>query len=195
MAKGKIPVIQFRRKAEGRTNYKKRLRLLMSGKDRLVVRFSKSSVTAQIVGYKPEGDAVSCGVNSKGLEKFGWKFGLKSIPAAYLTGLLLAKMAKEKNFNSELILDTGFLTLQKQGRLFAVLRGVMDGGLNVRHGDESILPDEETVSGAKIANYAKQLQEGAKEIYAKQFSKCVTSGIDPSKMPEEFVKVKKQLLA
>jgi len=195
MAKGKIPVVQYRRKATGRTNYKKRLRLLMSGKDRLVVRFSKSSVTAQIVAYNQVGDAVSCGANSQSLEKLGWKFGLKSIPASYLTGLLLAKKAKDKNYNTELILDTGFLTLQKQGRLFAVLKGVMDGGLAVRHGEESILPDEETISGVKIANYAKLLQEGAKETYAKQFSKCIANGVDPSKMPEEFAKIKKELLA
>ncbi|MAG60633.1 50S ribosomal protein L18 [archaeon] len=194
MAKGKIPVVQYRRKASGRTNYRKRLRLLMSGKDRLVVRFSGNSVTAQIVNYHQTGDKVAFGVNSAGLEKFGWKFGIKSIPASYLTGLLLAKQAKAKNYSGELILDTGFATIQKQGRMFAVLKGVMDGGLLIKHGETEILPDENTVSGKKIAEYAELLKKDANEKYKKQFSKCILNGVDPIKMPEEFVKIKQALL-
>ena len=194
MTKGKIPVVQYRRKASGRTDYRKRLRLLLSGKDRLVVRFSGNSVTAHIVNYNQTGDLVSFGVNSNGLAKHGWKFGIKSIPASYLTGLLLAKQAKAKGYSGELILDTGFATIQKQGRMFAVLRGVMDGGLSIRHGDEGILPDEKTVSGVKISEYAKLLKTDAKEVYSKQFSKCIANGVDPVSMPDEFAKVKQTLL-
>jgi large subunit ribosomal protein L18 len=194
MVKGKIPVVQYRRKASGRTNYRKRLRLLMSGDDRLVVRFSGNSITAQLVSYNQTGDHVSMGVNSRELVKQGWKFGIKSIPAAYLTGLLLSKKAKSKNYENKLILDTGFLTIQKQGRLFAVIRGIMDGGLSIKHGDEKILPDEKTVSGLKIAEYAKHLQKESQEAYSKQFSKCIANGADPTKMPEEFAKIKQVLL-
>ncbi len=194
MVKGKIPVVKYRRRASGRTDYRKRLRLLISGKDRLVVRFSRNSITAQIVNYHQTGDLVSFGTNSASLAKHGWKFGVKSIPASYLTGLLLAKQAKAKGYDGELILDTGFATIQKQGRMFAVLRGVMDGGLSIRHGDESILPDENTISGVKISEYAKLLQGSSKESYNKQFSKCITNGVDPANMPIEFAKIKQLLL-
>lgn len=194
MVKGKIPVVQYRRKASGRTNYRKRLRLLMSEKDRLVVRFSGSAITAQLVEYNQTGDLVKFGVNSRSLSKQGWKFGLKNIPAAYLTGLLLAKKAKSNNYNNEVILDTGFLTIQKQGKLFAVLRGVIDGGVAVKVGNENILPDEETVSGVRISEYAKLLSKESEESYKKQFSKCLANGADPVNLPAEFAKIKQEIL-
>lgn len=193
MVKGKIPVVQYRRKANGRTDYRKRLRLLLSGKERLVVRFSGNSITAQIVRYEQTGDAVISGVNSRSLTKQGWKFGLKNMPAAYLTGLLLAQKAQKAGYNQELILDTGFLTIQRQGRLFAVLRGVIDGGLLVKVGDEGILPTEETVSGARIAEYATLLAKDT-EAYKRQFSKCLANGADPTKITDAFAKLKQEIL-
>ncbi|MBT4445726.1 50S ribosomal protein L18 [archaeon] len=195
MVKGKIHVVRYKRKRLGKTNYRKRLKLLLSGKDRLVVRFSTNNVTAQIVSYSPKGDLVKLGVKSSSLSKHGWTFGSKNIPAAYLTGLLLANQAKGKNYSGELVLDTGFTTLQKQGRLFAVLRGVIDGGLPVRVGDESIFPKAEVFSGEKIAAYATKLKGESEEKYSKQFSKYISNGVDPTKMPETFSKVKETLLA
>ena len=56
MATHKKHVVPFRRKREGKTDYRLRLKLLMGRKPRLVVRLSNAHVSAQIVIYKKEGD-------------------------------------------------------------------------------------------------------------------------------------------
>ncbi len=194
MASKKTKVVQFRRKRSQKTNYRKRLRLLMSGKDRLVLRFSGNAITAQIISYESKGDIVKIGVNSVSLAKHGWNYTKKNLPASYLTGLLLAKTAKKEGYNGELVLDIGFQTIKKQGRIFAVLRGALDGGLQVSYGDETIFPEEDALQGKRIAQYAQKLKSEEKEVYSKQFSKYIANSSDPTKMPEIFLKVKGELL-
>ena len=70
MAHKKLFTIPFRRKKQGKTNYKKRLALLKSGKLRLVVRKSNKHMLAQIVKYGDKGDEVLKSVTSKDLLKF-----------------------------------------------------------------------------------------------------------------------------
>ena len=41
----------YRRKREGKTDYRKRLRLLLSGKPRLVIRRSLRDISAQVIEY------------------------------------------------------------------------------------------------------------------------------------------------
>ena len=96
MATKKTYVTQFRRRREGKTNYKKRLAMLKSGSHRLVVRKTNQHVMVQLIEYNPKGDKTIVHVNSKILENLGWKAGKKSVPAAYLTGLLAGTKAKEK---------------------------------------------------------------------------------------------------
>ena len=74
-------VVKFRRKREGRTNYKKRLALLKSGLSRIVIRKGSRHITLQIVNYHPDGDKIITTLNSKILLKHGWKHSTKSIPA------------------------------------------------------------------------------------------------------------------
>ena len=45
--------LPFRRKRKGKTNYKKRLKLLLSNKPRLVIRPFIKNIIAQIVEYHP----------------------------------------------------------------------------------------------------------------------------------------------
>src|SRR3989338_66668 len=98
-----------RRRAEQKTDYKARLLFLKSGKPRLVVRKTNRYIIAQVVESSIAQDKVLFGVTSKDLLSKGWpkeKSGsLKSLPAAYLTGLMLGKMAKGKV--KETILDIG----------------------------------------------------------------------------------------
>ena len=72
--KDKRRVIPFRRKREGKTNYKKRIAFLTSEKPRLVIRKSLKNITAQIVIYEPKGDKVIASACSAELTKLGWKF-------------------------------------------------------------------------------------------------------------------------
>ncbi|NQU98355.1 50S ribosomal protein L18 [Candidatus Woesearchaeota archaeon] len=142
--------IQFHRKKSGKTNYKKRLELLKSRKDRLVIRKTNKYLIIQMVKYEAKGDRVVVSTNSKELVKLGWKNSCKNIPACYLTGLLLGKKAKEKGLK-EAILDIGLQTPIKGSKLFAALKGLIDLGLNVPS-SEQIFPVNERIQGKHISD-------------------------------------------
>ena len=80
--------VEYRRKRKGKTNYKKRLNLLLSRKSRLVIRKTLTSTIAQIVNYDENGDKTIISANSSELKKLGWKMNTSNIPSAYLTGML-----------------------------------------------------------------------------------------------------------
>ncbi len=139
----------FKRRRLEKTDYQKRLRLLSSGKPRLVVRKSLNYITAQIIGFDKKGDKTFVGTTSRELKGFGWKFACDNLPSAYLTGLLIGKKAAEKKI-SEAILDTGLYPSTKGSRIYAVAKGVIDAGLKLPI-SEDILPSEERVKGKHIS--------------------------------------------
>lgn len=151
--KKKTICLPYRRKREGKTNYKKRLKLLLSGKPRLVIRPSLKNVTAQIIEYNPKGDQTIASAHSRELAKFEWKFSTGNVTTAYLTGLLLGKKALKKKIK-EAILDIGLRTPIKGSKVFACLKGVVDAGVSVPVSEE-ILPSPERISGKHIADYRK----------------------------------------
>lgn len=144
----------FRRRREGKTDYRKRLALLKSGKTRVIVRKSNKSIMVQFADYHPEGDKIITSVNAKALKKYGWEYSLSNVPSAYLTGLLAGKKALKKGIN-EGILDIGLYSPRKGSRIFAALKGVVDAGIDVPYGEE-ILPSEERI-------YGKHINEGIAE--------------------------------
>jgi len=146
--------IAKRRKREGKTNYKKRLRMLLSNKPRLVIRPSNSNIIAQIIEYHPKGDMTTVSADSKELEKQGWKFVKGNIPAAYLTGVLLGTKAKKKDIK-EAILDMGLNSSVKGSRIFACLKGVIDAGIQIPV-SEDVFPDEKRIKGEHIVNYKSE---------------------------------------
>ncbi len=146
--------VRHRRRREGRTNYKKRLELLKGRQDRLVIRKTNKHIIMQLVRYSPDGDQVLLTANSKELEKKGWKHSLKSIPAAYLTGLIAGKKAKEKKAASA-ILDIGLYSPLKGSRIYAALKGAIDSGLKIPAGKE-IFPGEKRLKGEHIASYLEK---------------------------------------
>jgi len=184
MAKGPRYKVPYRRRREGKTNYRKRLKLLLSRKPRLVVRITNRRVIAQIIEYHPDGDRVLVGVDSSMLTKYGWKGDLNNTPAAYLTGLLVGKKALEKGIK-EAILDIGLHTPTRGGRVFAVLKGAVDAGLNVPHSEE-VLPDESRIRGEHIAKYY--------EIAPERFSEYERRGLKPSELPEHFDEIKEKIM-
>jgi large subunit ribosomal protein L18 len=149
--KKQILTLAKRRKREGKTNYNKRLSLIKSNKPRLVIRPTNANMVAQVVEYLPDGNKVIAGAYSKELEKLGWKFSKGNTPAAYLTGLLAGKKAKEKGVK-EAVLDIGLRSPIKGSRIFACMKGFVDAGVNVPHSNE-ILPKEDRIKGQHIAKY------------------------------------------
>ena len=163
-------LLKFKRRRCGKTNYKKRLNLVKSNKHRLIVRVSNSYINASVVQYEKDGDKTSIFVSSKNLKKFGWKHPLKNVPSAYLTGILISSKAKEKNIK-ECILDIGSHTPTKGARVFAVLKGAVDGGLNVPHEDTKI-PNEKRLKGEHIdKSLSKDIEEIKKKILGKSDKK------------------------
>jgi large subunit ribosomal protein L18 len=150
MARSKIQVVPFRRKREGKTDYKKRKGLLLAGKPRLVIRRALRSIWLQVVEYSPAGDKVLLSAHSNELKKLGWGIGCSNIPSAYLTGLLLGKKAAEKKIG-QCILDIGFYPSIKGNKIYAALKGAVDGGIEVRFSKE-ILPTEDRIKGKHIQN-------------------------------------------
>ncbi|MCX6695671.1 MAG: 50S ribosomal protein L18 [Candidatus Altiarchaeota archaeon] len=162
MAKNKSYVVQYRRKREGKTDYKKRLNLLKSGKTRLVVRPSNKHMFVQLVDYTEEGDRVVSCASSKELSGFGWTHSTSNTPAAYLTGLLCGVKGKGKKV-SEAVLDNGLLTAIKGSRLFAALKGCLDAGVVIPVGTE-ILPDESRIQGQHIASHVERSKSIASDF-------------------------------
>lgn len=154
--------VYFRRKREGKTNYKKRLGLLKSGRARLVVRRTNKHTIMQLVTFDVKGDVTSTYATSKDLEKFGWKHSGKSLPGAYLTGLLLANKAGVK----EAVLDFGLRRPAKGGRIFAAIKGSIDGGMNVK-AEEGVFPSGERLNGNHISeSIAKDVEAVKTKIQA-----------------------------
>jgi large subunit ribosomal protein L18 len=151
MSKKKLSCLPFRRKLQKRTNYKKRMQLLLSNTPRLVIRKSLKNIIAQIVLYNPDGDKIVVGAQAKELKKLGWQASTGNIPSSYLVGLLLGKKATEKKI-IEAILDLGLHTSAKGGRLYALVKGVVDSGLKISV-DEKVFPTEDRLTGKHISSY------------------------------------------
>lgn len=153
-----------RRRLEGKTDYLARLALLKSEKPRLVVRKTNRYIIAQIVTSELGQDKVLTGITSNNLLAKGWpeelSGSLKSIPAAYLTGLLLGKLAKEKKI-SEAILDLGLQRNIQKSRIYAVLKGVVDAGIKVPHSSEA-LPDLAKITNDKVKSAFEKVKEALK---------------------------------
>ncbi|MEM4189740.1 MAG: 50S ribosomal protein L18 [Candidatus Caldarchaeum sp.] len=140
-----------RRRREGRTDYRKRVKLVKSGLERLVIRRTNRRLIVQLVKSKLGGDETLLTVTSDVLVHYSWKASFKSTPAAYLTGLLLGKKALENGFKKA-ILDIGVQRSVKGLRLYAVVKGVLDAGMEVPVSEE-MLPDELRLVGKHITNY------------------------------------------
>ena len=192
MAKDSRYCVQFRRRKEGKTDYKARKALVISGKPRLVVRNTLKNVIAQIIVAKPHGDEVLVSAHSRELKKYEWKAHAGNLSSAYLTGLLCGLKAKAQGVK-EVILDIGLHSPSKGARVFAMLKGVLDAGVHVPHSEEK-LPDEKRIEGEHIAQYAESLASNPEE-YQSKFSKYLEQKLPPEDLPKHFAKVKTEILA
>ncbi|WP_414469319.1 50S ribosomal protein L18 [Methanobacterium sp. ACI-7] len=188
MAHGSRYKVAFKRRNEGKTNYGARIKLIELDKARMVVRLTNNHVIAQIIKVAPEGDETVISAHSNELKKMGWLGSTKNISAAYLTGFLCGKKAQIENVE-EAVLDIGLKSPTKGTKIFAVLKGAVDSGLNVPHG-ESILPQDERIRGEHVAQYAESLSED--EIKQK-FGVYLKNGLSPKDLPDHFEKIKQKI--
>ncbi|KAI4374000.1 hypothetical protein MLD38_012050 [Melastoma candidum] len=90
--------VKYKRRREGKTDYRARIRLINQDKNkyntpkyRFVVRFTNKDIVAQIVSASIAGDMVLAAAYSHELPRYGLEVGLSNYAAAYCTGLLLAR--------------------------------------------------------------------------------------------------------
>ncbi|MFO7619271.1 MAG: 50S ribosomal protein L18 [Thermoplasmata archaeon] len=148
MATGPRYHVQFRRRRQGRTDYRMRKKLITSGKPRAVVRCTSKNTIIQFITFNPRGDEVLATATTMELEKMGWKHATGNIPSAYLVGLIAGKRASEGGIEKA-VLDIGLKPPKRGTKVFAALKGMLDAGIEIAH-DEEILPSDERITGAHI---------------------------------------------
>ena len=90
-----------------------------------------------------------------------------SIRGFSLTGFLISKKAKEKGIN-KVIVDTGLYRSTKGSKIYAVIKGAFDYGLDIKF-KENIIPSIERIEGKhtkQANNIVKKLNE-IKELIKK----------------------------
>jgi len=90
--------VKYRRRREGKTDYRARRKLVTQDKNkynspkyRFVVRITNSDVITQITYAKVKGDFVVSAAYAHELPRYGMPVGLTNYAACYSTGLLLAR--------------------------------------------------------------------------------------------------------
>ena len=160
-----------RRRREGRTDYGKRLKFLKSSSPRLVFRKTNRYIISQYVTSKAAQDKVEIGITSKELKKFGWpeEFdgSLKSIPAAYLTGVLMGKEIEKKKLKTPIV-DFGMTRVISKNKGYAFIKGVIDAGVEIKCGEEQF-PEQERLEGKNMReDFSKTFQEIKSKIEGKK---------------------------
>ena len=185
--------VPYRRRREGKTDYKARRALVLSRIPRFVVRGSLAHMTVQIAEAQPNGDRIIASANSRELIKtYGWQGSTSNLPSAYLTGFLCGLRAAAVGVKKA-ILDIGLFSPSKGARIFAALKGAVDAGVEVPC-DKEKLPDEKRISGQHVAEYAKHLSADEQETYQRQFSHYLKENLQPEQLPEHFSQVKEKII-
>jgi large subunit ribosomal protein L18 len=191
MATGPSYRVPFRRRKEGKTDYRSRRALVLSRLPRLVVRRTSKHIIVQIVKAEVAGDKVAASAHSRELAKtYGWQGNCRNVPAAYLTGFLCGFKAMVHGVKKA-VLDIGLNSPSRGARVFAALKGVLDAGVTVPH-SENMIPDETRISGKHIADYGIQLSSNP-EIYQQKFSKNLSRGLRPEQLSEHFSLIKDKI--
>jgi large subunit ribosomal protein L5e len=205
-----------------------------SPKYRLVVRFTNKDIITQVVSAKIIGDQVLAAAYGHELARYGFPVPqVTNYAAAYATGLLLARRVLTKlnladkyqgntqvdgnDYNVEALddgpnpfralLDVGLRRTTTGSKLFAVLKGATDGGLDVPHSERRFVGyDEEGkkadaellrkyIFGGHVADYMKLLAEEDEAKFSKQFSLYVKAGIKADDLQNVWAKVHKNIRA
>jgi large subunit ribosomal protein L18 len=181
--------VAYRRRRQQKTDYQARRILATSENPRFVVRASNKGILAQVVIAELIGDKVLTQAASNELvSKYGWQASGKSIPAGYLLGLIAGHKAIKEGIETA-YLDLGLKRPTKGSKIFAVVKGAIDAGLNVPC-DSDIIPPPDRINGGDIAKYAQVIDS---EGYEKYFSVYLRKSLRPEQLPEHFEETKKKI--
>jgi len=198
-----------------------------SPKYRLVVRITNRDVVCQIIAADLTHDVVIAAAYAHELPRYGITFGLTNYSACYATGLLLARRVNAKfelsyegkteadgeNYNVKddadesaaapfkAVLDVGLARTTTGAKVFGVLKGAVDGGLDIPHNDHRFpgsrrdgdwVGDAEAhckyIYGEHVGDYMKQLEEDDEDAYGRQFKRYIDAGIGADSLKDIYVK-------
>jgi len=195
-------------------------------KYRLIVRFTNKDVIAQIAYARIEGDVIVCSAYAHELPRYGIKTGLTNYAAAYATGLLLARRHLKSlnlgdiykgaeqvdgvDYNAEkegdnpnpftAVLDVGLARTSTGAKVFAVMKGVADGGIYVPHSETRFFgydPESkeynaeahrDRIFGKHVADYMTELKDKDEDAYNRQFARLIKEGITADNLSAVYKK-------
>jgi len=195
-------------------------------KYRLIVRITNKDIVTQVAYARIEGDHIVCAAYAHELPRYGVKVGLTNYAAAYCTGYLLARRLLKKfglseiykgndNVDGELyqvedvddqpgtfraFLDVGLARTSTGARIFGVMKGAADGGIDVPHSEKrfpgydagekqfSAEVHRKHIFGQHVADYMRQLLEDDEDAYKKHFSQYIKLGITPDDLEDIYKK-------
>lgn len=187
-------------------------------KYRFVVRITNKTVISQVAFSTIQGDHVICSAYSSELPRYGVKVGLGNYAACYATGLLCARRlltkcgmadkyvglaeatgaqfqltaaADRKPFGC--ILDIGIARTTTGARIFGILKGAVDGGLDIPHTPKRFpgysasekfdaTKHRARILGQHVADYYKSVVTAGGE--SQEFSKYRALEIKPAAIPD-----------
>lgn len=197
-----------------------------SPKYRFVVRFTSTDITVQVAFAKIEGDHILTAAYAHELPRYGIKVGLTNYAAAYAVGLLAARRlltklkladkykgletATGENFLVEELengprpftanLDVGLARTTTGSKVFAAMKGAVDGGIAIPHKDkrfpgydpESKEFDAEVlrkrIFGEHVADYMRKMEEEDSEKFKSHFSVYLKNGVKADNIAELYKK-------
>jgi len=226
--------VKYRRRREGKTDYRARKRLISQDKNkynspryRFVVRFTNKDVICQIIWATISGDRVLCAAYGRELPRYGVKIGLNNYSGAYCTGLLLARrllkqlkladhykgVAGEVTgevFHIEDVedgprpftanLDVGLINTTTGHRVFAALKGAVDGGLRIPYSEKRFVgynADDKSfdatelrsrIFGGHVSDYMESLKDSDPERFKAQFSQYIACKVDAADLEGMYKK-------
>lgn len=193
-------------------------------KYRMVVRFTNRDVICQIAYATLAGDVVVSSAYAHELPRYGLKMGLTNYAAAYCTGLLLARRTLQKfgldaayegntedlgaDYNVDAadegprpfmaILDTGLKRTSTGSKVFAALKGALDGGMDIPHNEKRFIgydrdakefdPEmlRKYIFAGHVGEYMEELMEEDPEKYQTHFAEYVKAGVEPDGLEEMY---------
>jgi large subunit ribosomal protein L5e len=191
-----------------------------------VVRFTNRDVIAQMVRAKIEGDHVYSAAYGHELTKYGIPVGHSNYASAYAVGLLLARRTLKKfgladkyqgqtqvsgeDYNVEpiadgprplrAVLDTGLKRTSTGSRVFATLKGAVDGGIDIPHSvtryvgydteGKKLKADvlRKHLFGAHVADHMRQLKDEDAERFERKFSRYIKAKIGADDIEKLYTK-------
>lgn len=190
---------------------------------------SPRDIICQVVAARLAGDEILTAAYAHELPRYGIKHGLTNFAAAYCVGLLcarrhLTKLGLDETYvgveevDGEMfqveeeegrrpftaLLDIGLVRTSTGNKVFSVMKGAVDGGMNIPHNEkrfpayskeEGFDPEElkGRILGNHVSEYMNYLLEEDEDAYQRQFSRYIRDGIEPDAIEDMYLEAHRKI--